>query len=310
MSAITGSAMGLTGVMTDWEQGMIDRIDRIQLAVQDAGLATSTFTSILGAEHRRDDRVKALAARRTVLAVGESEFELLEADGTGPIADHLATKGEGLFGAGLSTADPMALKARLAGQNVPVTAEGEQFFIAPEHTFGVPMVISLTTARKRVGPVNYLYEVTNTILDNWGHAATWYSGLFGIDPQKFHPITSEKFGYTGMLTLFNPPDRLDRIEISQVTNPDSAMGRWTGRHGNSLYMCYVEVHDLPDIIDRLNRHGCRWIPRGGDAATEEHGLFTHPKDFHGLLLGMSRSTLAWKWSGQPDMVFGDFGSYA
>ena len=35
----------------------------------------------------------------------------------------------------------------------------------------------------------------------------------------------------GTLAMFNPKDRLDRIEISQVTNSKSAMGRWVARHG-------------------------------------------------------------------------------
>jgi hypothetical protein len=36
-----------------------------------------------------------------------------------------------------------------------------------------------------------------------------------FDPSRFSPIASERFGYLGTLAMFNPKDRLDRIEISQ-----------------------------------------------------------------------------------------------
>lgn len=50
-------------------------------------------------------------------------------------------------------------------------------------------------------------------------------------------VDRDRFGYTGTLTLFDPPGRLDRI----VTDPKSPMGRWAAKRGNSLYMCYAET---------------------------------------------------------------------
>ena len=90
---------------------------------------------------------------------------------------------------------------------------------------------------RRVGLATHLYEVTNTILSDWRVAAGRYVRLFGLDPARFSPIKSERFGYVGTLTLFDPPQRLDRIEISQVNDPASAMGRWVARHADSLYTC-------------------------------------------------------------------------
>jgi hypothetical protein len=31
-------------------------------------------------------------------------------------------------------------------------------------------------------------------------------------------------------------------------------------------------------------------------------LFVHPRALHGVLAGISRDTLAWRWSGHPEQV--------
>ncbi len=113
---------------------------------------------------------------------------------------------------------------------------------------------------------------------------------------------SERFGYIGTLTLFDPPNRLDRIELSQVTDNVHAMGRYAHKHGDSLYMCYVEVHDWPDVRQRLLDANARYTPRGADPVAEPDGGWVHPKELHGLLLGISRTGVAWDWSGRKDLV--------
>ena len=125
-------------------------------------------------------------------------------------------------------------------------------------------MVSPLAARERVGPVSFLYEVTVTLIGDWRAAAAWYSGVFGLDPSRFSPIDSKRFGYRGTLTLFDPPARLDRIELSQVIDSKSAMGRWVVRRGDSLYMAYIETHDLAAIIARLDGAGARWTPRGAE----------------------------------------------
>ena len=113
---------------------------------------------------------------------------------------------------------------------------------------------------------------------------------------------SDRFGYVGTLTLFDPPNRLDRIELSQVTDEVHAMGRFAKKWGDSLYMCYVEVHDWPAVRSRLLDAGARYTPRGSDPASDPDGGWVHPKELHGLLLGISRTGLAWEWSGREDLV--------
>ena len=83
----------------------------------------------------------------------------------------------------------------------------------------------------------------------------------------------------------------------------SAMRRFVERRGgDSLYMCYLETHDFDGLKARMLDAGATLTPRGGDIATEREGLWVHPKNLHGLLLGVSRTSLAWEWSGRPECV--------
>jgi hypothetical protein len=191
---------------------------------------------------------------------------------------------------------------RWEGLGIPYDRDNEQLYLSAETTFGLPMVISESTYRPRVGPVSFLYETTNTLISDWRRVAAVYAGLFGLDPSRFSEIGSERFGYIGTLTLFDPPNRLDRIELSQVTDNVHAMGRFAHKHGDSLYMCYVEVHDWPNVRQRLLDANARYTPRGSDPVTDPDGGWIHPKELHGLLLGVSRTGLAWDWSGREELV--------
>lgn len=281
---------------------MLERVDRIQLAVSDAAEAARAFQGILGAEPAREDDSDYLNARRTILTLGASEVELCAARGAGLVRAHLDRWGPGLLTAGFSVASVAALRAHLIAEGVEFTKEGEQTYLEPPETVGMRVVISPATAGRRLGLVSHLYEVTNTIVSPWADAATRYARLFGLDPARFSPIRSDRFGYTGTLTLFDPPGRLDRIEISQVTDPQSAMGRFTAKRGDSLYMCYAETEDVGAIVRRLTRRQARFTPRGGDPLAERDGLWIHPSALSGLLLGVSRTTVAWEWSGRPELV--------
>lgn len=281
---------------------MLDRCDRVQIAVHDAAKAAQRFGQLLGSQVSRHDHSRHLSARRTILAVGESEFELCEPDGAGLTQDFLSRRGEGLMTAGYCTADLDGMVKRWEGLGIGYDRDNEQLYLSNEATFGLPIVISESTYRPRVGPVSFLYETTNTLISDWRRVAAVYAGLFGLDPSRFSEIGSERFGYIGTLTLFDPPNRLDRIELSQVTDNVHAMGRFAHKHGDSLYMCYVEVHDWANIRQRLLDADARYTPRGSDPVTDPDGGWIHPKELHGLLLGVSRTGLAWDWSGREELV--------
>ena len=285
---------------------MLKYVDRMLLAVRDRAAAADTFCAILGAERVRDETSKLLAARRTVVQAGISEFDLLEPDGEGPVATHLERWGEGILGVGFSTSDLSALGRRLSERGITHSEEDGRLFIparpaggASDQTPGMNIVLSPHEERSPVGLVKWLYEVTN-LVDDHQQAAAFYTDTFGLDASKFSPIESEQYGYTGQLTLFNPPQQLDRIELSQPTEPSRAMGRFHARRGQSIYMGYVETDDVAAVQSALEARGARYAGRTDDPNPE--GLFIHPTALHGMLLGVSRTNLAWTWSGRPELA--------
>lgn len=280
---------------------MLEYVDRVQVAVADRAAAAQTFIDVFGAEDVRDDEIRVLGAKRRVVHAGTSEFELLEPSGIGPVQAYLNQWGEGIFAAGFSTNDVSALAARLTSKDVRFTDERGQLFIAPDQTPGLRMVISQDVARPMIGRMRYLYEATN-LVDDHKAAADFYTDRFGLDASRFVPIASDLYGYTGQLTLFNPPERLDRIELSQITDRDRAMGRFmTRRGGETLYMCYIEAPDIKAIIERLEARDMRYAGRDKDDPNPA-GIFIHPSTFHGVLMGCSRTNLAWTWSGRPELA--------
>ncbi|MEK7387580.1 MAG: hypothetical protein AABZ83_14165, partial [candidate division NC10 bacterium] len=66
---------------------MLERVDRVQLAVRDRHAAAKAFADLLGARPARESESLHLGARRTVLALGESEIELCEPAGAGMVRE-------------------------------------------------------------------------------------------------------------------------------------------------------------------------------------------------------------------------------
>jgi Glyoxalase/Bleomycin resistance protein/Dioxygenase superfamily len=161
---------------------------------------------------------------------------------------------------------------------------------------GMRTVLQQSARRDPVGGISGLYEVTNIVEDH-ERAASFYARIFGLDQSRFSPITSEHFGYTGTLTLFDPPARLDRIEITQITQASLAMGRFFARRGPSVYMCYAETGDVGALSERLETLGARFEPFG-----DNMGLFVHPSSLCGMLMGISQTNVAWRWSGRPELA--------
>jgi len=258
------------------------------LAVRDREAAADSFRAVLGAERVREDTSRLLGARRTVVQAGISEFELLEPSGEGPVRAHLERWGEGILAVGFSTADLSGLGSRLSQRGVSHSEEDGRLWIASDQTPGMNVLLSPDEERSPVGLINWLYEVTN-IVDDHQRAAAFYADAFGLDPAKFSPIHSDRYGYTGQLLLFNP-----------ITEPSLAMGRFAAKRGQSIYMGYAETDDVAAIQRRLEEREARYDGHSDDPNPE--GLFIHPTALHGMLMGVSRTNLAWSWSGRPELA--------
>ena len=277
---------------------MLKLVDRVQIAVGDLNAAEKLAADTFGGEPLGRDEVAPLGAKRSRVQCGASVIELLAPDGAGPVKDFVDRWQQGLFAAGFAVDDLDAMAAHFQRQNVRFERANGQLFLDSSATFGMRAVISARHERAPLGLIKWIYEVTNVVAD-WKAAAERYATLFAIDPSRFCPITSKEFGYTGTLTLFDAPARLDRIEISQITDPGLAMGRFHQRRGDSLYMFYVEADDVEALAKRLDKRGARYsAPRRDEAGVS--GIFIHPTAFLGVLIGVSRTENAWSWSGDPE----------
>ncbi len=283
---------------------MLAAVDRIQLAVPDRRAAAAPFARLLDAAVTADDAVAPLAARRTTLAAGRAAIELLEPDGAGPVADHLAAAGPGLFAAGFAARDLGALRHRLIERRVDFADADGQVLLAPDATRGAGVRCVLSPFRDDApaapGLVTHLYEVTNLVHD-WRAATAHYADLFDLAPERFCPIESAEYGYRGTLTMFEPRHRLDRIEVITPYDAAKTMGRFMAKRGPSLYMCFAEAPDLAVIRERLQTHAPRdWT--GSTSAAVPDTLFIHPQALGGVMIGVSRTTVGWTWSGHPERV--------
>ncbi len=94
--------------------------------------------------------------------------------------------------------------------------------------------------------------------------------------------------------------------MTTPTGPDASTlldgVRAESRAARAASTCPIEVHDWPAVRGRLLEANARYTPRGSDPVTEADGGWVHPKELHGLLLGMSRTGVAWDWSGRKDLV--------
>lgn len=280
---------------------MLTRVDRIQVVVADRHATAPAYARLLGTEVACEDRVRVLGARRTILRLGTSEVELLEPDGAGVAADFLSRTKGGLFAAGFATAEVGKLRAHLQSRGVSIVEEGGQLFLSPEELRlpGLRAVISAEANLRSTGLVHHLYEAT-LLVDDFAGVVRDTAATFGLEPSHFVPIGSPEYGYEGVLTLFHP-DRLDRIEIVTPNDPAKTMGRFFAGRGPCLYMCYAEADDLLPIRARLLEHAPNdWT--GPRDATVLDNLFIHPKMLGGMMLGLSRTSFAWTWSGHPQRV--------
>jgi hypothetical protein len=253
---------------------------------------------VFGAEILRRDQLAPLCARRATLQAGTSLLELVEPDGAGPVQEFVRRWGSGLFAAGFSVDDLDAAAHHLEKHGAKFQRALGQLFLDPSATLGMRVVLSPRHERAPVGLIKGIYEVTN-VVGNWRAAADQYAALFVLDPAKFVPIESKDFGYSGVLTMYDSLARLDRIEIAEIIKPELAMGRYHRKRGDSLYMFFVETDDVRAIAQRIEAAGSKAnVWRHDEAGAAE--MFIHPNQFLGVLVGVSRSEVAWTWSGDPE----------
>jgi len=278
-------------------------IDRVLLAAPDAAAAAQCWKERVGAVEVSHDRLTSLGAKRVTMRAGTSDIEILEPDGVGVVADELRRRGRAhLFAAGASSPDAAAVAAAAKGEGASCSAaDGRHYVTLTVEGAPIRFVISSESRREPAGLLDFLYEVT-VLAANQAAAVDQIARSFALDRSSFTNITSETFGYTGVLTLFEA-GRLHRFEVITPTDMDKTMGRYYRREGACFYMAFAESARMSAIesaaggkaitIDR---------PAGRRAELTSDQLWLHPPALGGMMLGVSRPTKAWQWSGRPDRV--------
>jgi hypothetical protein len=284
---------------------MLTEIDRVLLATPDVVATADAWRSLLGAVEIGQDRMDSLSARRITLRAGMSVIELLEPDGEGLIADELKRRGRAhLFAAGASSPDPGKVAEHATKHGATWNFEGGRHHIAIEIE-GAPIrfVISKEAQRTKVGDIDFLYEATVLAADQ-ARAVDRIAEVFALDRSHFTTITSEAFGYTGVLTLFRE-GALHRFEVITPTDMTKTMGRYYAREGASFYMAFAESAAIGDIerMAQVSKAGFTVDrPETRAESLPADQLWLHPPTLGGMMLGISRPTMAWRWSGHPERV--------
>lgn len=282
---------------------MFETVDRILVAVNSLDEAEANYRNILGATVVKDYASDFLKAQVRVMAIGNSWVELCQPTTAGVTQDRLTKSGEGLLFGGASAPNMVQFTQHLNTKGIEYTSADNRTYIDGGLLYGMPLVVSNPQPRDPAAaltPVEFLYELTVVLKSSWPKVADAYTDLFGLNVDDRVGITFSRFGYDGTLLKFSN-DRLDRIELAEAHDTAYPMGRFTAKHGDGLYMCYVQTNDLADIISRLEKHGCRWTRRT-ETPVERDGLWIHPSALNGVLFGVSRTSLAWGWSGKPEQV--------
>lgn len=284
---------------------MLSKIDRVQIAVPDMEAASRGWVEILGAEIAERDRVEGLGARRQKLRIGTGLVELLEPDGTGVVSAAVGRRGAHLFAAGAASPQLSELARHLSAKGRSPLSEGRQLHLSEADTGikGLRMVLSEEEARPAVGLIDFLYEATILSADTEG-LTRQMNDLLALDEQNYTEITSEVFGYRGTLTLFEK-DRLDRLEVITPTRNGTTMERYFRKFGQSLYMAFAETSNISLIEERAKASGAGFTvdrPTDRASALPADQLWLHPRALGGMMLGLSRPSMAWSWSGHPERV--------
>jgi len=276
---------------------MLNRVDRIQLSTHNAQAVAERWCQLLDCEIAGSDQIEVLNAERVTVNLGVSQVEILQPTGPGRVQDHIDSGCGGPFSIGVSSEDMDGLRAHLSAQGITGLDINEQLFLDQTALSipGLTVVISPHEEREQVGLIRNLYEGTH-LTNDAPKAIADIARVFALDAKAFVPIHSDNFGYDGALTLFDA-SKLHRFETIDPFDKDKTMGRFFGRFGPSLYMCYAETDELGTIRERLKSLAAdAWT----GSEEDDDGLFIHPKALGGVMLGVSRTSHAWTWSGYPE----------
>lgn len=173
---------------------LLERTDRIALAVKEATPAIETYARIFDTQVVDNRHDRQAGARRVTLQWGRDQLELFEPAGPGPAADFIDRGRRGLFLGGFSLADPAALAAHLEHEGVRVLDQGgDRFVVFPQDRDGTGVILSKRVERERVGLNDKIWQITYAVTDRASSIAK-YDRLFKTSGMFTNLYVSERFG--------------------------------------------------------------------------------------------------------------------
>ena len=226
---------------------MLEHVDRVQIAVSDRAAAGADLHRRLrrgDGEGRRGAALAAHAAASCTPARASSSCSSRPATGRCSVPGRTGARACSRPASRRTTFAVLASRLVIEGRAVRRRGRPALHRAGPD---AGPAHGDLDRRRRApmVGLMRYLYEVDEPDRRPRRRRAASTPTAFGLDASRFSPIVSKAYGYTGQLTMFNPPERLDRIELSQITDWERPMGRFMKRRGGeTLYMCYIEAEEI------------------------------------------------------------------
>ena len=284
---------------------MLESMSRVVMVVPDADPVGTAWERLLDARAAGSEARPALGARAHYWRLGDGWVEVLTPDGEGIVSYALDARGPHLFAGGFTTVDLNAFAAHLDARGIEPLWDGERLIVDESNSGieGLRIIVEAHDAQPPVGLIDTFYELTDLVADA-GRETARAAEVLGLDSASFEPIESDAYGYRGTLTLFHR-DRLDRLEMITPDREGTTMHRYYKRINGGLYMAFAETGELAEIERRARElnAGHTAVPAPGERdALGAHTVFLHPKTLGGMMLGLSRRTYAWTWSGHPERV--------
>jgi hypothetical protein len=280
-------------------------MDRVVMVAPDAAAAGAGWERLLDARPAGSELRPALGARAHYWRLGDGWVEVLTPEGSGLVAEALEARGPHLFAGGFTCEDLEAFAGHLDSHGIEPLWDGERLMLDASSCGiqGLRVMVGPHDPQPPTGLIDTFYELTDLVGDADRETAR-AAEVLGLDADAFEPIASDHYGYRGTLTLFRR-DSLDRLEIITPQREGTTMHRFFRRINGGLYMAFAETGNLVEIERRAVEsgagHTAEPLPGQRDALGPQQ-VFLHPGALGGMMLGLSRRTYAWTWSGHPERV--------
>lgn len=264
---------------------MIRRLNRLIIATPNLDAAGARVRQTLALPPGRRYAVPDIGAVTEELPFGDGILQLLTPAGEGPVERFLRQHGGGIYGVGVETSSlaDSRLRVEQSGRQAhPLHLEGRELVcLKREQLPGMTVWFDEPGMAPSPGSGIVISEITCLVEDHAAAAET-YKRVFG-PPAHIHRFENEDYGYAATVLFYGKRRLPGRVELAQVTRPETAMGRFWAKHGVSAYMATLEVEDFAGFLAALDERGVRY---SREPRSPQTTAYIHPSMLAGCFLGI------------------------